>query len=53
MALSFLPDSSCCPRTQPIDDSRTVRYMRRGLPGVGGTNTGGFNRYSLILSKAC
>ena len=43
MALSFLPDSSHCPSILPLpmDDSRIVRYMIRGLPGVGGTNTGG------------
>jgi len=27
-------------------------YIRRGLPGLGGTRTGGLARYALILSKA-
>lgn len=52
MARSFLPDSLCCPCMQPMGVSRTVKYMSRGLPGVGGTNTGGFKRYCFILSKA-
>lgn len=36
MARSFLPDSSRCPSILPMEDSSTVRYMIRGLPGVGG-----------------
>jgi hypothetical protein len=52
MALSFLPDSSCCPSTHPIAVSVTVRYNINGLSGTGGTSRGGFNKYCLIFSKA-
>nr|XP_009798730.1 PREDICTED: uncharacterized protein LOC104244909 [Nicotiana sylvestris] len=33
---------SCFPRTQLKEFSKTVRYKKSGLPGFGGTKTGGF-----------
>ncbi|MCI58221.1 hypothetical protein A2U01_0079475, partial [Trifolium medium] len=41
MACSFLPVSSCCPSTQPVDPSSIVRYIRSGLPGTRGVKIGG------------
>jgi len=29
-----------------------VRYMMRGMPGCGVTNTSGLDKYSLVLSNA-
>src|SRR3954468_21240296 len=41
MACSFLLVSSCCPRTQPMESSKTVKYIIKGLPSTGGDKMGG------------
>jgi len=52
MVCSLLLDLSCWPNTHPIAIFVIIRYMIKGLPGIGGIIRGRFYKYFLIFSKA-